>query len=42
MTGPGPDLKLATKAVGMPATPGVTVKPAARSCYCSSAELQLS
>ena len=34
-----PEPKVATNAVGMPATPAVTWKPAAFSCCCSSALL---
>ncbi len=41
-TGPSPFLKLAMKAVGMPATPGVTVNPADFSWSCSRAELLVS
>jgi hypothetical protein len=42
MTGPGPFLKLATKAVGMPATPAFTSKPAVFSWPCSTAVLLVS
>jgi len=42
MTGPWPFLKDATKAVGMPATPGVTVKPPFFNWVCRSPELFVS
>ncbi len=42
MIGPAPVLKLATNAVGSPATPAFTVKPAAFKRDCSSAELCVS